>query len=72
MAKIKARKKTYDEKQIEELVYSLRVCAQCSTCANCMFKPMKEEYEQRLGKSDFTCKSALMEAAAELICIFFP
>ena len=61
-------KKTNDEKQIEELIRSLHICSQSSTCGNCMFKLMKDEYEKGFGKPEFTCRSALMDAAAELIC----
>lgn len=68
----RSRKKSNDEEQIEELIASLRICSQCSSCGNCMMKPMKDEYDQEFGESDFTCRSALMDEAAELLCYLLP
>lgn len=59
-----------DEAQIDEVIKSLRICSQCSSCANCMFKTMRDEYEQEFGGPEFTCRSALMDAASELLCYF--
>lgn len=67
----KSRKKSNDEIQLVELIRSLRICSQSSSCANCMFKPMREEYEEEFDRPDFTCRSALMDSAAELLCNFF-
>jgi len=61
-----------DEKQIDELVESLRICSQSSSCRNCMFKTMKDEYEEESGGPDFTCRSALMDTASKLLCDLFP
>lgn len=64
----KSRRKTVDEKQIDELVRSMHICSQCLTCADCMFKPMRDEYEEEFGKPNFSCRSSLLDAASELIC----
>lgn len=72
MRKSRSRKKikSCDEAQVDEVIKSLRICSQCSTCTNCMFKTMKDEYEREAGGPEFTCQSALMDAASELLCIF--
>lgn len=64
----RSKKKTNDEKQIAELVRSMRICSQCSTCADCMFRPMRIEYEKEFGAPEFTCRSALLDVASGLIC----
>lgn len=56
-----------DKEQIEKIIESLHICSQSSSCENCEFKAMKDEYEQAAGHSDFTCRSALMDSAAELL-----
>ncbi len=56
-----------DKEQIEKIIESLYICSQSSSCENCEFKAMKDEYEQAAGLSDFTCRSALMDSAAELL-----
>lgn len=61
-----------DEEQIDEVITSLHICSQSSSCVNCMFKTMKDEYEQEFGRLDFTCRSALMDSAAELIGYLIP
>lgn len=65
-------KESATEEQIGELVKSMRICSQCSTCADCMFKPMRVEYEQEFGRPNYTCHSALLDEASELICSFYP
>lgn len=71
MGKSKFWEKNNDKTQVDELVESLRICSQSSSCANCMFKSMRDDYQKECGGSDFTCRSALMDSAAELICDFF-
>lgn len=62
-----------DKEQIEQIIESLHICSQSLRCTeNCMFKPMKDEYEQEAGRSDFTCRSALMDSAAELLGYLVP
>ena len=60
-----------DQEQIERIIESLRICSQSSSCENCEFKVMRDVYEQEAGRSDFTCRSALMDSAAELLCSLF-
>lgn len=64
------RKKSDDERQIDQLIKSLRICARGSSCANCMFKPIRDKCEEDSGKADFTCRSSLMYAAADFISDF--
>ena len=71
MRKSRVGKKRNDEAQVDELIESLRICSQSSSCTRCMFAPMKAEYSRAAGRADFTCRSALMDTAAELICDFF-
>ncbi len=65
-------KESATDEQIGELVKSMRICSQCSTCADCMFKSMRNEYEQEFGRPNYTCHSALLDEASELICSFYP
>lgn len=61
-----------DQEQIEKIIESLHICSQSLSCENCEFKTMKDVYEQEAGQSDFTCRSALMDSAAELLGYLIP
>lgn len=76
---MRKKKKNIDEEQIDRVIESLRICSQSSSCENCMFKSMRDEYEQEFetlgfscGADRFPCRSDLMDAASELLCDLFP
>lgn len=55
-------------KEIEELIRSMRICAQCSTCDNCMFLPERDRYEQEFGRDNYNCVGVMLDKAQGILC----
>lgn len=67
MAKRRKRDKL-SNKEIEELIRSMRICAQCATCDNCMVLPVRDRYAEEFGKDHYNCVGALLDMAQGILC----
>lgn len=64
----KRKREKLSTHEIEELIRSMRICAQCSTCDNCVVLPERERYEQEFGRDNYNCVGVLMDRAQGVLC----